>query len=186
MSKLEELDKKYGATTIRQRGLTIISMPVMCKGQIDIGFSRRQWKLRGQLLPFFARTEFGSGLYTYGGQAEKWAPLFSANSELCSALRTLLDGCVTNVEWTGTDVAVRINILYGSADGDASGGDRFYTSLLTVSSELGTIYEHGRASGVAQPAKIWGPAKFRKIMLATSFFGTFSFLMLVHYLTRWR
>lgn len=186
MTKLDELQQKYGATVVQERGLTIISMPVMCKDSVDIGFSRRQWKLRGKLLPSCARTAFGDGLYAYGGQAEKWAPLFNASHELCGALRTLLDGCVTNVEWTGADVATRINILYGSPDGDASGGERFYTSLFTVSSELGAIHERGRASGIAESARIWGPTKSRRILLTTIAFGVVFFLMLVHYRIHWR
>lgn len=184
MPTLDEVAKKYSATIVRKRGLDIISVPVKCDEQIDIGFFRTEWKSLGNVLPFLARKEFSPGLYTYGSQAERWLPLFSADEKLCLALRTLLAGCATSIEWSGSRATVRVSILRGSPDGDATGGERFFTNLIMIANQLETIYVHGRSSGIPQNVKPLGPAKVRKIILVSAFVIPFTLLLIQHYAIR--
>jgi len=184
MPTLDEVAKKYSATIVRKRGLDIISVPVKCDGQIDIGFFRTERKYLGKVLPFLAREEFSPGLYTYGGQTESWLSLFGADEELCRALRTLLDGCATSIEWSASRATARVSILRGSPDGDSTGGERFFANLAMIANRLETIYVIGRSNDMPQNAGSLGPAKVRKIMLTSIFIGTFSFLMAVHYAFR--
>jgi hypothetical protein len=138
MSRLDDLLNKYNADLTRFRGLNIVSITVNCGENIDIGFSRKDNRFIGALLPKFSRKKIASGLYVFGAAVDRWHGQFARDEELCTDLCLLLNYAY-KIEWVGSSVAARVNVMAASISGDASGGELFLATLSSVSKRLAIL-----------------------------------------------
>jgi hypothetical protein len=177
LRKLDEIALAHNARIARFRGLSVAYVSVMFNGQADIGFSKKERKLIGTVLPFLASRKIGTGLYARGKEIDKWVDLFACDDELCTALRTLLGGYAYSIEWTDSLLSARVSVYDGSIDGDATGGERFFANLDVVAARLSALADRGNSLGRSEASMVWGPAALRKVVLLTGFLVPFALLM---------
>lgn len=134
----------------------------MFNGQVDIGFSRKDRKLIGRVFPLFAHRKIRAELYARGKEIDEWVDLFAGDDELCTALWTLLEGYAYSIEWAGSQLSARVNVLEGSIDGDATGGEHFFTNLDVVATRLSALGKREKSTALSTTAAAWGPATLRK------------------------
>ncbi|WP_143189399.1 hypothetical protein [Paraburkholderia lycopersici] len=182
MSNLDDLLKKYNADLTRFRGLNIVSMPVSCSNKLDIGFSRKENRRLGAILPKFARKQIASGLYVFGADVDRWHSQLTKDEELCAALRLLLSYAY-RIEWAGSSVTARVNNMAVNITGDASRGDLFLATLSNVSKRLAIFCNDEKVLMNSSGGSSWGPATIRKVLLFASFVAPLVLLLVFHYLT---
>ena len=182
MRKLDEIAHAHNARIDRFRGLSVASESVMFDGQVNIGFSQKERRLIGSVLPFLAGQKIRPDLYARGKDIDKRLDLFAGDDELCTALRILLGGYAYSIEWAGSRLCARVSVYDGAIDGDATGGERFFSNLDVVAARLSALGKHGRLPGRSEATATSGPAALRKFGLLAGLLVPFALLMVLHHL----
>jgi hypothetical protein len=182
MPTLKELARQYNANVVIVHGLLIVSVDIKSESRVDIGFSRRNRPLWGKVLPCLSWKIIREDLYACGGSADNWIPYFSIDDDLCNSLSILLERYAFRVEWTGSRLTARINMLLATPDGDSTGGDRFFTTLVSAASRLEIIGKRNKPMTGYRTAAVCGPARFRKIMFWSVIGAEFLILLMTHHI----
>ncbi len=182
LRKRDETAHTRNARFDRFRSLGVAYVSVMFNGKVDIGFSQKERKIVGSVLPFLAGRQIRTGPYVWGKDIDRWIDLFAGDNELCAALSVLLEGYAYSIEWAGSRLSARVSVYDRSIDGDATRGELFSANLAVVAARLTALGERGSLPGRSEGRMAWGPAALRKFARVAGFILPFALLMAVLHL----
>lgn len=148
MLSLDEMARQRNVSIFRSRALEVATIPVACTKHVDVGFYAKEKARLVNPLSYLTKVEIRPGLFAYGKQAPSLVQAIAADSELCSALDTLLKNYAWAIEWSDGLLHARVTLWKATIDGDSTGGERFLSTLETVAKHIGDI-GNGRSQIVA-------------------------------------